>query len=119
MIDAKAERHYILQMIEELRQLYPVARAGFDELERRIRKHEKDWEQPKPKDPLPKTEGELVTPKQISAIWGNARARGLNAEIVCRSEFKCPVRELNRTAASWLIDFLKSSEATIEHRQAG
>lgn len=60
-------------------------------------------------DPVAKTMGDLITPKQLVAIRAIASAQGLNAETKCLEVLKCRPEELSKRAASWFIDYLKES----------
>ncbi|MGA9768173.1 MAG: hypothetical protein WBV94_03980 [Blastocatellia bacterium] len=73
-----------------------------------------------PRDPLAKTFGDLVTPKQLVAIRSIANSQGVNAETECLEVLKCKPEELSRRAASAFIDHLKSKTAGEgELRRAG
>jgi hypothetical protein len=58
-------------------------------------------------DPLAKSMGDLVTPKQLGMIRALAREAGLDMDEECRHVFKCKTEELSKRAASSFIDHLK------------
>lgn len=58
-------------------------------------------------DPLAKSTGDLVTPKQLGMIRALAREAGLDPDEECRHVFKCQTDELSKRAASSFIDHLK------------
>lgn len=62
-------------------------------------------------DPRAKTLGELVTPKQLWYARSLARESGLDADEESRGLFNCPIEEINKRAASALIDHLKRKAA--------
>jgi hypothetical protein len=59
-------------------------------------------------DPRPKTLGELVTPKQLWTIRNLGRETGLNIDEECRTQYGVSLEEINKRAATELIDYLKS-----------
>jgi len=65
-----------------------------------------------PVDPLAKSLDDLVTPRQLVAIRAIANAMQVDAEEECQRLLKCELKELNRRAASALIDYLKSLQNT-------
>lgn len=58
-------------------------------------------------DPRPKTLGELVSPKQLWMIRNLAREAGADAEQECLKQFKCNLEEINKQAASSLIEYFQ------------
>jgi len=53
-------------------------------------------------------ESEVVTEKQLSAIYAIAKAKSLDAQLESMALFKCEPEQLNRSAASELIDHLRN-----------
>jgi Rad52/22 family double-strand break repair protein len=53
-------------------------------------------------------EGDQVTEKQLSAIYAIAKAKSLDAQLESHSLFRCEPEQLNRSAASELIDHLRN-----------
>jgi hypothetical protein len=74
-----------------------------------------------PQDPMAKGTADLVTPKQLGMIRALAREAGVNAEQECLSLLGCKPEDLNKRAASSLIDYLKAypESADVAARQAG
>lgn len=58
-------------------------------------------------DPLAKSLGDLVTPKQLGMIRALAREAALDPDEECQGVFKCKTDELSKRAASSFIDHLK------------
>lgn len=70
-------------------------------------------------DPVAKTLSDMVTTKQLGMIRAIARERELDADAECTSMMRCRVSELNRRAASQLIDHLQTMpNAPIQQVQA-
>lgn len=69
-------------------------------------------------DPLAKTLGDLVTPKQLWIMRNMARELGVNIEAVCEDRHKCKLEEASKKTASALIDWMKASQgqAAIERK---
>lgn len=63
---------------------------------------------------MARTMAELITPRQLVAVRGIANSNKLDAESICKERFKCKPEELNRAAASLLIDHLKHGQGTRE-----
>lgn len=61
------------------------------------------------KNPTAANEGELASPKQLAAIRAICKAQGIDPEEECDELFDCSLSELNKKAASALIDRLKAS----------
>lgn len=61
------------------------------------------------KDPVAKSLADMVTTKQLGMIRAVARNGNVDADAVCSETFACKVSELNRRAASALIDKLRES----------
>src|SRR5215216_5768856 len=53
-------------------------------------------------------ESDLVTDKQLSAIYAIAKAKSLDAQLESLSLFRCEPEQLSRSAASELIDHLRN-----------
>ncbi|MGA9773225.1 MAG: hypothetical protein WBV94_29610 [Blastocatellia bacterium] len=107
MWDANAERAYILQLIEEMKQ-----RGGtFDNLSAAISKHAEEMANPKPDNPIARSMADLVTPKQLVAIRAIANSQGVGAEAKCLELLKCRPEQLNKKTASWFIDELKKMQS--------
>jgi hypothetical protein len=68
---------------------------------------------------IAKTMGDLVTPKQLTAIRAIANAHGLNAERECLAKMHCRPEELSRRSASNFIDLLKSNQVSAVAQLAG
>lgn len=64
-----------------------------------------------PRDPLAKSMGDLVTPKQLGMIRALAREAGVDVEEECQSILRCRTEELSKKAASSFIDHLKNLQA--------
>ncbi len=58
-------------------------------------------------DPLAKTKGDLISPRQLSLIWLLARRSQLDAEAVCQNTYRASLGEISRRAASALIAHLR------------
>lgn len=70
--------------------------------------------------PMAQSLGDMVTAKQLAMIKGLARETGLDANAECAKLMNCLVDELNKRAASDLIDHLKQLGQNIEPmRRAG
>jgi len=63
-------------------------------------------DQPSQDDPIAKTFGDLITPKQLVEVRSIANKNGVNAREECQRLFKCNPEELNKSAASGFIDHL-------------
>jgi hypothetical protein len=61
-----------------------------------------------PRDPLAKSMGDLVTPKQLGMIRALAREAGVDTEEECQQTLRCRTEELSKKAASSFIDHLKN-----------
>jgi hypothetical protein len=61
-----------------------------------------------PRDPLAKSMGDLVTPKQLGMIRALAREAGVDVEEECQAALRCRTEELSKKAASSFIDHLKN-----------
>jgi len=61
-----------------------------------------------PRDPLAKSMGDLVTPKQLGMIRALAREAGVDVEEECQQALRCRTEELSKKAASSFIDHLKN-----------
>lgn len=61
-----------------------------------------------PRDPLAKSMGDLVTPKQLGMIRALAREAGVDVEEECQQVLRCRTEELSKKAASSFIDHLKN-----------
>ncbi len=61
-----------------------------------------------PFDPLAKTEGDLISPAQLSGINALAKCARLDPEALCRDAYKIGLGEMSRRAASALIAQLES-----------
>lgn len=61
-----------------------------------------------PRDPLAKSMGDLVTPKQLGMIRALAREAGVEVEEECQQVLRCRTEELSKKAASSFIDHLKN-----------
>jgi hypothetical protein len=61
-----------------------------------------------PRDPLAKSMGDLVTPKQLGMIRALAREAGVDVEEECQQTLRCRTEELSKKAASSFIDHLKN-----------
>lgn len=53
-------------------------------------------------------DGDIVTEKQLSAIYAIAKAKSLDAQLECMALFRCDPEQLSRSAASELIDHLRN-----------
>jgi hypothetical protein len=53
-------------------------------------------------------ENDVVTEKQLSAIYAIAKAKSLDAQLESMALFKCEPEQLSRSAASELIDHLRN-----------
>ena len=60
-----------------------------------------------PRDPRPKTLGDLVTPKQLWMIRNLGKEIGCEVEQECQSLMQCNLEEISKRAASSFIDYLK------------
>ena len=70
-----------------------------------------------PRDPLAKSMGDLVTPKQLGMIRALAREAGVDTEEECQAVLRCRTEELSKKAASSFIDHLKSLQGGAEQQQ--
>jgi len=70
-----------------------------------------------PRDPLAKSMGDLVTPKQLGMIRALAREAGVDTEEECQSVLRCRTEELSKKAASSFIDHLKNLQGGAEQQQ--
>jgi hypothetical protein len=70
-----------------------------------------------PRDPLAKSMGDLVTPKQLGMIRALAREAGVDVEEECQSVLRCRTEELSKKAASSFIDHLKSVQGGAAEQQ--
>jgi hypothetical protein len=61
-----------------------------------------------PRDPLAKSMGDLVTPKQLGMIRALAREANVDVEEECQQVLRCRTEELSKKAASSFIDHLKN-----------
>lgn len=112
ILPAVAERHQILQLLQEVkvghaRDEGAVANAikiAFEDLARRIQQRDRQL----PADAIARRDDEKVTSKQLIAIRAIARARGLKADQVCMELLKCRPELLSRSAASVLMEVLKT-----------
>jgi hypothetical protein len=59
---------------------------------------------------LPKTLGDLVTPKQLWMIRSLGREIGCDVEQECKALTFCAIEEISKRAASSLIDYLKKMQ---------
>jgi hypothetical protein len=59
------------------------------------------------------TMGNLVTPRQLTAIRAIANGQRVDAEDLCQRLRGCKPEELSRKAASSLMDFLKSDASKV------
>jgi len=59
-------------------------------------------------DPVSKSMNDLITPKQLGMIRRLARDSHLDAESECQTMYRCKVEDLNKRAASKLIETLMS-----------
>jgi hypothetical protein len=70
-----------------------------------------------PRDPLAKSMGDLVTPKQLGMIRALAREAGVDVEEECQSVLRCRTEELSKKAASSFIDHLKNLQGGAAEQQ--
>jgi hypothetical protein len=70
-----------------------------------------------PRDPLAKSMGDLVTPKQLGMIRALAREAGVDVEEECQSVLRCRTEELSKKAASSFIDHLKNLQGGEQQQQ--
>jgi hypothetical protein len=70
-----------------------------------------------PRDPLAKSMGDLVTPKQLGMIRALAREAGVDVEEECQQTLRCRTEELSKKAASSFIDHLKNLQGGAEQQQ--
>ncbi|HEY9402741.1 MAG TPA: Rad52/Rad22 family DNA repair protein [Pyrinomonadaceae bacterium] len=70
-----------------------------------------------PRDPLAKSMGDLVTPKQLGMIRALAREAGVDTEEECQAVLRCRTEELSKKAASSFIDHLKNLQGGAEQQQ--
>ncbi|HYG10222.1 MAG TPA: Rad52/Rad22 family DNA repair protein [Pyrinomonadaceae bacterium] len=70
-----------------------------------------------PRDPLAKSMGDLVTPKQLGMIRALAREAGVDVEEECQQALRCRTEELSKKAASSFIDHLKNLQGGAEQQQ--
>jgi hypothetical protein len=70
-----------------------------------------------PRDPLAKSMGDLVTPKQLGMIRALAREAGVDVEEECQQVLRCRTEELSKKAASSFIDHLKNLQGSEQQQQ--
>jgi len=70
-----------------------------------------------PRDPLAKSMGDLVTPKQLGMIRALAREAGVDVEEECQQALRCRTEELSKKAASSFIDHLKNLQGGAAEQQ--
>lgn len=70
-----------------------------------------------PRDPLAKSMGDLVTPKQLGMIRALAREANVDVEEECQQALRCRTEELSKKAASSFIDHLKNLQQGGEQQQ--
>ena len=70
-------------------------------------------------DPLAKTKGDLISPKQLSLIRTLAKRARLDPEVLCRDIYKAHLGEISRKAASALIDLLRMLAPSIPQESTG
>jgi hypothetical protein len=70
-----------------------------------------------PRDPLAKSMGDLVTPKQLGMIRALAREANVDVEEECQQTLRCRTEELSKKAASSFIDHLKNLQGGAEQQQ--
>jgi hypothetical protein len=70
-----------------------------------------------PRDPLAKSMGDLVTPKQLGMIRALAREAGVDVEEECQQTLRCRTEELSKKAASSFIDHLKNLQGGAAEQQ--
>ena len=70
-----------------------------------------------PRDPLAKSMGDLVTPKQLGMIRALAREAGVDVEEECQAALRCRTEELSKKAASSFIDHLKNLQGGAAEQQ--
>jgi hypothetical protein len=70
-----------------------------------------------PRDPLAKSMGDLVTPKQLGMIRALAREAGVDTEEECQQTLRCRTEELSKKAASSFIDHLKNLQGGAAEQQ--
>ncbi|MDX6270839.1 MAG: hypothetical protein QOD28_2062 [Acidobacteriota bacterium] len=70
-----------------------------------------------PRDPLAKSMGDLVTPKQLGMIRALAREAGVDVEEECQQVLRCRTEELSKKAASSFIDHLKNLQGGAAEQQ--
>ncbi|HZH32166.1 MAG TPA: Rad52/Rad22 family DNA repair protein [Pyrinomonadaceae bacterium] len=70
-----------------------------------------------PRDPLAKSMGDLVTPKQLGMIRALAREAGVDVEEECQQVLRCRTEELSKKAASSFIDHLKNLQGGVAEQQ--
>jgi hypothetical protein len=70
-----------------------------------------------PRDPLAKSMGDLVTPKQLGMIRALAREAGVDVEEECQAVLRCRTEELSKKAASSFIDHLKNLQGGAAEQQ--
>jgi hypothetical protein len=70
-----------------------------------------------PRDPLAKSMGDLVTPKQLGMIRALAREAGVDTEEECQQTLRCRTEELSKKAASSFIDHLKNLQGGVAEQQ--
>jgi len=59
-------------------------------------------------DPIARTQGNLITPKQLSLIRTLAKRARLDPEVLCQETFHAGLGEISRKAASALIEHLQT-----------
>ncbi|HEX8635431.1 MAG TPA: Rad52/Rad22 family DNA repair protein [Pyrinomonadaceae bacterium] len=70
-----------------------------------------------PRDPLAKSMGDLVTPKQLGMIRALAREANVEVEEECQAVLRCRTEELSKKAASSFIDHLKNLQGGAAEQQ--
>ncbi len=61
-----------------------------------------------PQQKKAQAELDVVTDKQLSAIYAIAKAKSLDAQLECHALFRCEPEQLTRSTASELIDHLRN-----------
>ena len=73
-------------------------------------------------DPLARTEGDLISPAQLSRINALAKRAQIDPEGLCRDTYKIGLGEMSRRAASALIESLETKLSPMSEeteREAG
>lgn len=104
------------QYVNELRRLRGQAQDLFNSLDRLLTEaegvpdsgHSAEAERKAVEyDPTPKTEGDLVTTKQLGMIRALSREAGVDPDLECGFVMKVKTHELSKKAASAFIDHLQ------------